>query len=462
MPDFLVYPIAFIVLLGVMVVVHEFGHFAAAKLCKVRVEAFSVGFGPRLFGIKYGDTDYKICALPLGGYVKMAGEFAYESNQALAPNDETEATPVDDPGAFNAHPRWQRMIIGAAGPAANFILAFVLMFFYFGVINEVPDIKTAKIEWVTPGSTAAQAGIKTGDVIRQFDGINNPDWYAVNQHAEDNQGRQVSVTADRNGQLVQTAIQIPGTSKPDTFDLEGTGIFLQDAQGPIGVKEVSPDTPAAAAGLQPGDSILSVDGQIFHTVAPLLAYLQTGQGKPVTLMVAHNGAAPAPVVIHPSVQSSEWRLGFLWKAPPLPTRRAPMPVAKAFQRSETGCEESSMLIFGTIKKLLTRQASVRQLVGPLGIAQAAGDAAKTTDWGSKFDLAAGISLNLGILNLMPFPILDGGLILFLLIESLMRRDVNIMIKERIYQVAFVLIVFFAVFVLFNDATKLPFFAHLKL
>src|SRR3974390_3849145 len=124
--DVVVAIVAFIVLIGVMVVVHEFGHFAVAKLCGVRVESFSVGFGPRLFGIKRGDTDYKICLLPLGGYVKMTGE------------NPTEGETANDPGAFTAHPRWQRMLIGLAGPVANFILAFVLMVFYYNWINEVP------------------------------------------------------------------------------------------------------------------------------------------------------------------------------------------------------------------------------------------------------------------------------------------------------------------------------------
>ena len=160
MHEFLVSAGAFIVLLGVMVVVHEFGHFAVAKLCKVRVEAFSVGFGPRLFGVKYGDTDYKICALPLGGYVKMSGEEFAELSDA-ASGTATIAPPTDA-GALNNHPRWQRMLIGVAGPVANFILAFVLMLIYFGWINEVPafEVKSTTVEWVMPGSAAAQAGFQ--------------------------------------------------------------------------------------------------------------------------------------------------------------------------------------------------------------------------------------------------------------------------------------------------------------
>src|SRR5271157_2015642 len=171
--------VAFIVLIGVMVVVHEFGHFLVAKICRVRVEAFSFGFGPRLFGFHHGDTDYKVCLLPLGGYVKMTGENFAEVSDAASGT--ATVAPLDDPGALTSHPRWQRMLIGVAGPAANFVLAFVLMLFYFSWINEVPavEVKTATVEWVTPGSAAAQAGFEPGDIIRRFADAGNPNWEKV-------------------------------------------------------------------------------------------------------------------------------------------------------------------------------------------------------------------------------------------------------------------------------------------
>ena len=450
MNDFLISSLAFIVLVGIMVVVHEFGHFAVAKLCKVRVEAFSFGFGPRLFGFKRGDTDYKVCLLPLGGFVKMTGE------------NPGEEFPTDDPGAFMAHPRWQRMLIGVAGPLSNFILAFVVMVFYFGVINEVPDIKNITLEWVTPGSAADQAGLQPGDIIRQFDNAGHLSWETFYDRVSDDQNKTVSVTVERNGRFIQTMIHVPGGIKAKDYDLSSVGIFVQFVPDAIGVDQVTANSPAERAGLQGGDTIVAVDGHAFHTVVPLLDYMQTGKGNAIVLTVQRNGATLPPITVHPFTQDSQWRLGFIPRAPSdLPMRIEPMTFAESIPASRDFCIENSGMIVNVLQKLLTHKVSVKQLSGPVGIAVAAGQAAKAQHWYPKFGLAAGISLNLGILNLLPFPILDGGLILLLLIESVMRRDISMMVKERIYQAAFVMLVAFFAFIMFNDVTKLAIFTHLK-
>lgn len=460
MHETLVAVAAFIVLIAIMVVVHEFGHFAVAKLCKVRVEAFSLGFGPRLFGYVYGDTDYKVCLLPFGGYVKMAGENFSELSDA-ATGTATQA-PVNDPGALTSHPRWQQMLIGLAGPVANFILAFVLMVIYFGFINEVPDIKTSKIEWVTPGSEAATAGLQPGDVIRHFGSVDNPDWYTVVETARKSENQVLPIAVERGGKTLQSSLHLPGRTKGKPYDLSQAGIFLEETKSPIVVKELVSDSPAEQAGLKSGDLILAVDGHVFHTVIPLLDYLQTGKGKPVTLTVLRNGATLAPVVVRPSMQESEWRMGFMPADSDFPpVYLMPMTISEAIAGSRDFCAENSLLIVEVIQKLFTHQASVKQLSGPVGIARVAGQAAETKEWAPKFGLAASISLNLGILNLLPFPILDGGMILFLLIESVLRREININVKERIYQAAFVVLMAFFAFVLFNDVSKLPLFMHMK-
>ena len=450
MHDFLVSAVAFIVLVGVMVVVHEFGHFLVAKLCGVRVEAFSVGFGPRLFGIQYGDTDYKVCLLPLGGFVKMTGE---------NPGDEQVS---EDPGAFMNHPRWQRMLIGVAGPVFNFMLAFVLMLFYFNFINEVPDIRTTKIEWVTPGSAADQAGLKPGDVIAAFNQTANPDYQKFHDLVGENTNKTVPVTVNRDGAVIQTHIHLPGNIDAMRDDLSKAGIFVEYTQSPIKIDQVSANSPAQNAGLQSGDKIVSVDGHAFHTVFPLVDYMQSGKGAPVNLAIERKGVMLPPITVHPYVQEGGWRLGFLPDLPgEVPVRTEPMSFSSAVKESRDFCAQGSLLIVNVLKKVLTHQVSVKQLSGPVGIAVAAGQAVKERYWLAKFDLAAGISLNLGILNLLPFPILDGGLILLLMIESIMRRDISMIVKERIYQAAFVVLVAFFAFIMFNDFSKLQIFSHLK-
>jgi regulator of sigma E protease len=442
-----------------MVVVHEFGHFAVAKLCKVRVEAFSFGFGPRLFGFKYGETDYKICLLPLGGYVKMTGETPDQVSGAASETDGDKL--AADPGSFTSHPRWQRILIGLAGPGANFILAFVLMVFYYGWINEVPavQVKSTTVEWITPGSNAAAAGLEPGDVITRFDNVDQPGWDKIYERAKLNANQAVALTVDRAGSSLNLNLTIPPSAKNDAFDMSDAGLEPQYMAGPIGVQEVAAGTPAQQAGLQGGDAIEAVDGHPFHSVSTLLSYMQAGQGKPITLTVLRNGA-DVQVVAHPAkLDASGYKLGFVSVMPPF--RQNPLPLGESVNKATGFCADNSFLIVEVLQRIFTRRIAVSQLAGPVGIARMAGDAAEMKGWLPKFGLAGEISLNLGILNLMPFPILDGGLIVLLLIESVIRRDISINVKERIYQAAFVVLVAFFAFIIFNDVTKLPIFAHLK-
>ncbi len=461
MHAFLISILAFVILISIMVLVHELGHFIVAKLCGVRVERFSIGFPPRLFGIKIGDTDYCVSATLAGGYVKMTGEDMPGENLSLqgADSEQAEAHKAD-PGALTSHPRWQRILIGLAGPIANLILAFVLMFIYFAWINEVPSVqvKATTVEWVTPGSAAAQAGIEPGDVISKFDTVDNPDWDQIYAHSELNANQNVAVTVERGGKALPLTLHVPSAAKDQDFDLSDEGILPQFLPGPIQVSEVEPDTPAERADLRAGDAITSVDGHPFHTVTTLLGYMQTGQGKPLDLTVQRNGQT-LQLVAHPAVLDAGWKLGFVAVLPPY--RDQPLPAGKAATKAAQFCKENSTLVVEVLKRLFTRRFSVSQLNGPVGIARMAGQAAEMNGWEPKFDLGAEISLQLGMLNLLPFPILDGGMILFLIIESALRHDINLAIKERIYQAAFVVLMMFFVFIIFSDVTKLPMFTHVK-
>jgi len=457
MHEFLVSAAAFIVLVGLMVVVHEFGHFLVAKLFRVRVEAFSFGFGPRLFGFKYGDTDYKVSLLPLGGYVKMTGESPEQNLEA--PGGEI-ADFSDDPGAFTSHPRWQRMLIGLAGPTANFILTLALMFIYYSFINEVPavTVKTTTVEWVIPGSVAAQAGFQPGDIITRFDTASNPDWDDVLAHSQLNADQNVPLTVNRNGRQIQLTLHVPASAKSQDFEWSDEGLLPEFLPGPIKVAEVQPGTPAAQAGLEAGDAIESVDGQAFHTVNTLLAYMQNQQGKPMTLAVARKGST-ITMTATPAKLDTEWKLGFA--TVPTPIRDEPLSPLSAWNRSFAFFKNNALLVGEVLQRLFTHRLSVSQLMGPVGIARAAGEAAEMNGWFPKFGLAGEISLQLGVLNLLPFPILDGGMILMLLIESLLGHDISLAIKERIYQAAFVVLTAFFVFVLFNDVSRLGLFTHFK-
>ncbi|MGC1461239.1 MAG: RIP metalloprotease RseP [Terracidiphilus sp.] len=459
MHEFLVSTAAFVVLVGVMVIVHEFGHFAVAKLCGVRVEAFSFGFGPRLFGVKYGETDYKVCLLPLGGYVKMTGETPDQVSGAASETDNEKL--AADAGSFTTHPRWQRILIGLAGPTANFVLALVLMVIYYGWINEVPlvQVKSTTVDWVVPESNAAAAGFQTGDIITHFDNVDHPDWEHVREQSILNAGQLISATVERGGNSLNLTLHVPASAKSDDFDLGDAGLEPQYLPGPIVVAEVAPGTPAEQAGLRQGDAIDAVDGHAFHSVDALVAYMKAGQGKPIDLTVLRNNAT-VQLVAHPAkLDATGYKLGFVWVPPPF--HQDPLPLGKAFTKATNFCSDNSLLIVEVLQRIFTRRIAVSQLAGPVGIARMAGDAAEMKGWLPKFGLAGEISLNLGILNLMPFPILDGGLILLLLIESVIRRDISIDVKERIYQAAFVVLVAFFAFIIFNDVTKLPIFSHMK-
>ena len=438
--------IEFGIVLGIMVLVHEFGHFALDKLCGVRVETFSIGIGPRLFGWRRGDTDYRLSLLPLGGYVKMAGDVPGE-------------LPTGDPGEFNSHPRWQRVLIVLAGPAANFALSFVLLVIVAMCHHEVDQYLDGRavVDYVPASTAAAQAGLQPGDVITQFGRDHNPTWMQIVEDCALNMHRSLPITFTHNGQPVSNTLRIDTSSTSDfTPDsMPEIGLIPRMQQTPITVMSVENNTPASHAGLQPGDELVQIDNLQPHSVAALLAYLQdrSGAAAQVTLL-RHN--QPMHVVISPEKLPGnggepEYRIGFSPK--PTPVEIQHLPLGRAIVQSYRDNMDDSTLIMRVLKGMFTRHVSVRSLSGPVGIAQQIDLAVQLGFW-TLIRLMSTISLNLGIFNLLPIPILDGGMILFLAIESVMRRDLNSQIKERVYQVAFVCLIVFAVFIIFNDITKL--------
>jgi regulator of sigma E protease len=448
--------VSMLVVLGIMVLVHEFGHFAVAKLFGVRVEVFSIGFGPRLFGFKRGDTDYRVSLLPLGGYVKMSGE---------TPGDAR----TGDPGEFASHPRWQRILIGLAGPVSNFALAFVLMAGLYMMHNEVPNYMSgpAVTDVVPVDSPAAKAGIKAGDRIVRFDKDTNPTWEQVGMRSALDANSYAPVTVERavNGQTerVDVELYVADASKGQNFELESVGLLPRMQDGPLGVRDVIPGSPAERAGLKAGDGIVSINGQTVHSVGAVMAVLQEMQGKPVNLVVQRGNQTLNMTATPIWGDDGTGRMGYrLFFHPALaPFHVEELPLAKAVQKSVSFNLQNSGYIVDVLKRLVTHKSNVQQLSGPIGIARETGEAVKMPGWQPLIALMALISLNLGIFNLLPIPILDGGMILLLLIEGALRRDLNQEIKERVYQVAFVVLVLFAAFVMFNDVAKLNILSKLK-
>jgi regulator of sigma E protease len=441
-----------LVVLGIMVLVHEFGHFAVAKLCGVRVEVFSVGFGKRLFGFRRGDTDYRLSLLPLGGYVKMSGE---------APGEPS----TGDPAEFNAHPRWQRILIGLAGPVCNFLLALLLMTGFYMMHNEVEAFRSqaANIDFVSDHTAAAAAGLKPGDVITRFDNVNSPTWEQVSIRSAMNVGQTIPVDVRRDGQTVTTQLTVPNPRGSDDFDFDTIGFVPRMQEEPIRVRQIEAGMPAAKAGLQPGDQILAVDGLSLHSVDAMLAFLQQDNGRPIQLTALRDGKTfqipLQPIMADAGNGHKLYRIGFAPNLPPFKIQQLPLP--EALKQSVHFNLRYSGLILEVLHRMVTRRFAVQDLSGPIGIAKQTGLAVEQPGWQPIIGLMSIISLNLGIFNLLPIPILDGGMIALLLIEGVMRRDLNQEFRERLYQAAFVVLLIFAAFVMFNDISKLQVFTKLK-
>lgn len=428
--------LAVIVVLGVMILVHELGHFLAAKYFKVRVEVFALGFGKRLVGFRRGDTDYRVCALPLGGYVKMAGDNPSEGR-------------TGDPGEFLAKPRWQRFIIAVMGPAFNILLAIVLLTGLYMVRYQkmAYQERAAEIGWVEENSPAARAGIQPGDLIVRLDGVENPNWETVDLKVLSNPGLPIEVVYRRAGRVF-TVTLTPGTESANRIGVAGWAPVV-----PAVVKNVEAGLPAAAAGVKPGDQIVAINGQEVRFRPHLSQAVQQSKGAPLRLTL-RNQSGTRDVTLRPEYREvpsagKMWRIGVEFHDD-LIVRQLSFP--DALRASLETNRKYAALIFELVGKIFERKVSPRSLEGPIGIGRLAGEAARQ-GLNELINLMAAISLNLGIFNIFPIPILDGGVILLLLIEGLMRRDLSLPIKERITQVGFVFLVLVAVFVIYNDIVK---------
>lgn len=439
--------VAVAIVLGVIVFVHEAGHFIAAKIFGVRVETFSLGFGKRLMGFTAGGTDYRISVLPLGGYVRMAGE---------NPMDQ----PTGQPDEFLSKPRWQRFLIAVAGPFMNIVLAIGLLVpVYMREYPHNPVLdQPAVIAQVLPGSPAAKAGLKPLDRILDVGGHANPTWETVFLQSAVSVDRPLRLTVNRDGQILHTQL----TPIPDGNDnppLVGIAPVQVTRFG-----EIKADSPAARAGLKPGDRVLALDGARVLDPSTLVEQIQAAQpgletaklgaiGRPVTLTVERHGQQ-LQLTVTPELSmnagSRQWMIGAAFVSD---TTYEHLTFSNALHQSLQDNKRYSMVIIDLVGKLVSRQASIQTLQSPIGIASVAGDAARAPTLLPLFSLTSFISLNLGILNLLPIPVLDGGMILFLFIESLLRHDVSTRIKERVYQAGFAFLLILMTVVVYNDIVR---------
>jgi regulator of sigma E protease len=422
--------IYFLIVIGILVFVHEFGHFIMAKRAGVRVEKFSLGMGPKLFGYKKGDTEYVISALPLGGYVKMAGE-----------NPDEEPTGASD--EFQSKSVWQRAKIAATGPLTNILLAFLVMplVFMIGTYSEGP----AKVGYVEKGSPAERAGFQAGDVITEINGRSINDWTKALSLIAVNPETEVSVTVEREGRKQNLSLR-PFSATELKIGISG---LVPDLPAEVG--RLKPGFPAEQAGLKVNDRILSVDGKTVYHWNQFSSLVRDSKGRKLSLVIERDGTRRT-VVIEPREDGGRHVIGVE------PVVRLVFKKHGFFESIKLGFDktvESVDLTFITLKKLLTFNLSIKTLGGPVMIAQMSGQAA-AAGLSTFLSLLAMISISLGVLNLLPIPILDGGLILFLIIEAIRKKPLSRRTMEIAQSIGAAALITLIVVVSYNDIMRMFF------
>lgn len=418
----------FLVLFTIIVVAHEFGHFATAKLLGIGVETFSIGFGPRLVGFRKRETDYRISTVPLGGYVKLMGE---EEGSG-------------DPREFMSRPKWQKLLVLVMGPVMNVLVAVAVMtgVYVAGLQEPAFYSQPVVVGWVEPGSPADKSGIHKGDRIVIIDGKKNPTWRDLKVIISTSAGNKIKVVLDRDGKKIETTL-VP--QKVGKYSLGYSGIYVP-AEPIIGA--ILPGKPAQRAGLKPGDKIIEVDGQRVEDFYHLRELINNSKGKELNLKVEREGKI-LEVRVKPEKVNNRWLLGFV---PYQPTVRKQYPLIKAFVSSLRENIYYTTMTFDVLAKLIAGKLSPKTLSGPLDIAQFS---YATAEAGiiPFLSFLAFVSLQLAIINLLPIPGLDGGQIIILLIEAIIGRELSERAKDWILKLGFSIIILLSIFVLLNDILK---------
>ena len=425
-----------LILLGVMIIIHELGHYWAALLCDVKVEQFSLGFGPRLFGFKIGETDFRFSAILFGGYVKMLGQ----DDMAVDPGTNP------DPRSFTNKTRSQRLFIIAAGPAMNILLAVGLLAGLF--MYQFPKVTNANgpaiVGHVEKGSPAALAGVAEGDTIIEFDGKKNPTWEDVIVKELTGAGKAFPFQIKRNDSTMALTV----TPKEDAKTQVGYAGWREQSE--IRIKYILKGFDAERVGLMPGDVVISVNNIPVRSLTKLVEIVKESNGKGVDLIYERENVRNK-VAVQPKFNEAEkrWMIGIQLEPKYVVVALGPI---EALKESINYNMRGATMIFDYLKGVVQMRLSPKQFEGPVGIARMAAAAAKE-GVGDFVSLMSMVSLNLAIFNLLPIPVLDGGGILVLLVEMVRRRDLSLQLKERVLQVGLAFLLMMVVFVLYNDISK---------
>jgi regulator of sigma E protease len=452
MSGFLHYLLAFAVVLGVLIIVHEFGHYLAARWAGVRVLRFSVGFGRPLLSRRFGrdGTEWTVAAFPLGGYVKMLDE------------REGEVSPDELPRSFNRQPVGHRMLIVAAGPAANFVLAILLYWalFWYGSEEFRPILGAPAIS-----SPAAAAGIENGEMVLRVAGEGVQTWQEMRwlllQRAADHDQIELELLNLRQEIVVRrldlTVVRQSGW-EGDALDKLGLGLYRPRLPPIVG--SVSAGGAAQAAGLQSGDEIVAIDGEAIDAWADLVAVVRRSPGQALQMEVLRQGLRQELTVRPSAVDEQGREIGRIGAAvrDGGQTREQMMitvrygPVS-AFAKALAETWDKSTFTLVMIGRMITGEVSWRNISGPVTIADYAGQSARLgLDYYLKF--LALVSISLGVLNLLPIPILDGGHLLYYLVEIVKRGPVSERAMEIGQQIGLTLLIMLMAFAFYNDINRL--------
>jgi regulator of sigma E protease len=439
----------FLVVLGVLVAFHELGHFLAARWVGVKVLKFSLGFGPKLFGRQVGETEYLVSAVPLGGYVKLFGE------------DETEAlTPEDRKRSFAHQSLSGKVLIVAAGPGFNFILAYLIFFGWLSTGSPlfVPTFRdlSPDVEALLPGSPADRAGIKVGDRIIRVNERDISTRSELFDAVAKSRGKQLTLDVRRNGQIKTVLV----TPEP----VSGQEASSEESAYRIGIEETAPlvtavmhGSPAAHAGLKEGDRIVKIEDQEIHTWSQMTGLVKESPNRPLRFDVLRDGARVS-LTVTPAAETAVvngqtvtiGKIGI--SGPGRSIIRAANPLTAVYHGLEATWGWTELTTIG-IYKMIVGDISSKNIGGPLTIANISGEAASQGASSVVF-LIAILSINLGVLNLLPIPILDGGHLLFFGIEAILRKPLGERQRELAQQVGLLLLVGIMIFAFWNDLERL--------